>query len=73
MGGGGAGGPAGHELLFFFIFLGWVGPKGTSTGCVRQYVWEYVGIILDTLYVVYAEITYNLRGKVRATWRAVSS
>jgi len=35
-----------------------VGPKDTSTGCVRQYVWEYVGIILDILYVVYAKIGY---------------
>ena len=52
---------------------GWVGPKGTSTDCVRQFAWEYVGIILDLLYVVYAEITYNLRSTGRATWRAVNS
>ena len=25
---------------------------------LRQYVWEYVGIILDTHYVVYAKTTY---------------
>ena len=57
------GGPVGRELLFFFIFLGWVGPKVTSTtsGCVRQYAWEYVGIMLDLLYMVYARITYNQR------------
>jgi len=55
------------------VFFGWVGPKGTSTDCVRQFAWEYVGIILDLLYVVYAEITYNLRATGRATWRAVSS
>ena len=50
-----------------FIYIGWVGPKVTSTtsGCVRQYAWEYVGIMLDLLYVVYARITYNQRGKVR--------
>jgi len=74
-----AGGPVGHKLTtrepcIFFIYIGWVGPKVTSTtsGCMRQYAWEYVGILLDLLYVVYAEITYNLRSTGRATWRAVS-
>ena len=62
-------GPRGTSSYFF---LGWVGPKGTSTGCVRQFAWEYVGIMLDLLYVVYAEITYNFWGKVRATRGAVN-
>jgi hypothetical protein len=72
-----AGGPVGHKLTtrepcIFFIFLGWVGPKGTSTGCLRQFAWEYVGIILDLLYVVYAEITYNFWGKVCGSRGAVN-
>ena len=70
------GGPVGHEPI---LYIGWVGPKVTSTtsGCVRHYAWEYVGILLDLLYVVYAEITYNQRltdrePTGRATWRAVN-
>ena len=71
------GGPVGHEHIqptreSRAVFFGWVGPKGTSTGCVRQYAWEYVGILLDLLYVVYAEITYNQRGKDRAPLIAVN-
>ena len=62
------GGPVGHKHNLYanrgpYFFIGWVGPKVTSTtsGCVRQYAWEYVGILLDLLYMVYAKITYNQR------------